>query len=155
MPKREELYVRKIERGTVIDHITAGHAFSVLKILGINGRGGHVVTVAMNVPSRKHGRKDIVKVESRELKPDEVDKIALIAPKATINIIRDFEVVEKKKVELPREIRNIVRCSNPSCVSNAKEPVEPSFAVESVEPLRLRCHYCNRVMERGDILEQF
>jgi len=152
---KKELYIRKIQQGTVIDHITAGHAFDVLKILKITGRNSHVVSVAMNVPSKKYGKKDIVKVDNRELKPEEVDKIALIAPEATINIIRDFEVYEKKKVKLPKEIKDIIKCSNPSCISNAKEPVESLFTVESVNPLKLRCHYCNRIMEKEDILKQF
>ena len=81
--------MKKIKNGTVIDHISAGHALDVLKILGIDGREGHTVSVAMNVLSEKQSKKDIVKVESRELAPGEVDKIALIAPGATINIIRD------------------------------------------------------------------
>ena len=85
----KELYVKKIRNGTVIDHILAGHALDVLKILGIHGGEGHIVSVAMNVVSKKQNKKDIVKVENRELKPSEVDKIALIAPSATISIIRD------------------------------------------------------------------
>ncbi len=91
----KELYVKKIRNGTVIDHIFAGHALDVLKILGIDGREGHIVSAAMNVISKKQNKKDIVKVENRELKPGEVDKIALIAPSATISIIRDYEVAEK------------------------------------------------------------
>src|SRR5438876_804926 len=126
----------------------------VLKILGIDGREGHIVSVAMNVISKKQNKKDIVKVENRELKPGEVDKIALIAPSATISIIRDYEVAEKTRVKLPDSIRGIVRCSNPACVSNA-EPVEPRFSVERQDPLRLRCYYCVRIMEKTDVLKQF
>ncbi len=155
MSRKEELYVRKIESGTVIDHIAAGHSLDVLRILKINGRGESVVSVLINVPSKKVGRKDIVKVDRRELRPEEVDKIALVAPNATINIVRGFEVVDKKKVKLPRLIKGIIRCDNPTCVSNANEPVESIFLVEQVEPLRVRCHYCTRIMESGDILKQF
>jgi aspartate carbamoyltransferase regulatory subunit len=150
----KELYVKKIRNGTVIDHILAGHALDVLKILGIDGREGHIVSVAMNVISKKQNKKDIVKVENRELKPGEVDKIALISPSATISIIRDYEVAEKTRVKLPDSIRGIVRCSNPACVSNA-EPVEPKFSVERQDPLRLRCYYCVRIMEKIDVLKQF
>jgi aspartate carbamoyltransferase regulatory subunit len=150
----KELYVKKIRNGTVIDHILAGHALDVLKILGIHGGEGHIVSVAMNVISKKQNKKDIVKVENRELKPGEVDKIALIAPSATISIIRDYEVAEKTRVKLPDSIRGIVRCSNPACVSNA-EPVEPKFSVERQDPLRLRCYYCVRIMEKTDVLKQF
>ena len=149
------LRVSKIKNGTVIDHITSGHALDVVKILGITGKSGNIVTIAMNVPSKRMGKKDIVKIEGRELKAEEVDKIALIAPNATINIIRDYEVVEKKRVQLPKVIKNIVRCANPACISNSNEPVQPTFYVESQEPLYLKCHYCGYLMERDEILKQF
>jgi aspartate carbamoyltransferase regulatory subunit len=93
-------------------------------------------------------RKDIVKVEDRELKPEEVDKIALIAPQATINIIRDSEVVAKHKVFLPESIEGIIRCANPNCISNAeREPVISRFIRVSENPLRFRCFYCERIIE--------
>ena len=149
------LRVSKIRNGTVIDHITSGHALDVAKILGITGKSGNIVTIAMNVPSKRMGKKDIVKIEGRELKAEEVDKIALIAPNATINIIRDYKVVEKKRVQLPKIIKNIVRCANPACISNSNEPVQPTFYVESQEPLYLKCHYCGYLMERDEILKQF
>jgi aspartate carbamoyltransferase regulatory subunit len=155
MQSRQELYVKKIKDGTVIDHITPGFALDVLKILEINGKRGEVVSTAINVESKHLHHKDIVKIQDRELKPNEVDKIALIAPNATINIIRNFEVVSKKVVELPSTIRGIITCDNPSCVSNSREPVDPNFGVEGREPIRLRCHYCGHVMEREDILKQF
>ncbi|UCF58862.1 MAG: aspartate carbamoyltransferase regulatory subunit, partial [Candidatus Bathyarchaeota archaeon] len=91
---RKTLWVSKIKDGTVIDHITSGHALDVVRILGITGRSEGVVTVAMNVPSKKLGVKDMVKVEGRELNSKEVDKIALLAPHASINIVRDYKVVE-------------------------------------------------------------
>jgi len=150
-----ELRVKKIREGTVIDHISAGTALSVLHILGLTGKGENVVTIAMNVPSKKLGRKDIVKVEERALNAEEVDKIALIAPRATINIIRDYAVVAKQKTRLPNVIRGIVRCDNLSCVSNSDEPIQPTFFVEREDPLRLRCYYCNRIMDKEDVLKQF
>ncbi len=152
---RKTLWVSKIKDGTVIDHITSGHALDVIRILGITGRSKGVVTVAMNVPSKNLGVKDIVKVEGRELNSKEVDKIALLAPHASINIIRDYKVVEKQLVKLPSVIRGIVRCANPSCISNSSEPVEAKFYVDCEEPLRLRCHYCGCVMEKADALKQF
>ncbi len=151
----KDLYITKIRNGTVIDHIAPGYALDVLKILGIDGQEGNVVSVAMNVTSKKTAKKDIVKVENRELKQDEVDKIALIAPRATINIIRDYNVAEKTRVKLPESIKGIVRCANPSCVSNAGEPVIPKFKVEKTDPLKLRCFYCSRFMEKPDVLNQF
>lgn len=149
-----ELRIEKIKEGTVIDHITAGHALSVLRILGMTGKD-NVVSVAMNVPSHKLGKKDIVKVENRELNAEEVDKIALIAPKATINIIRNYSVTEKQRAKLPKIIRGIIKCDNMMCVSNSKEPTQPTFLMEREDPLRLRCYYCNRIMDKDDILKQF
>jgi len=149
------LYVKKIRNGTVIDHIDAGHALDVLRILNINGKRGEVVSAVMNVESKQLGRKDIVKIEDRELNPQEVDKIALIAPRAAINIIREYEVASKKRVRLPETIKGIIWCSNPSCVVNAREPVTSEFRVEVVEPLRIRCHYCGRIMGKDDVLKQF
>jgi len=155
MSKRT-LRVSKIRNGTVIDHITKGHALDVVKILGIDGRSDRVVTITMNVPSGKLGVKDIVKIEGRELNPEEVDRIALIAPHATINIIRNYKVAEKQTVKLPSVIYGIVKCTKPSCISNNEnEPVKPIFYVEKEDPLRLRCHYCGNIIEEGDILQQF
>ena len=152
---RKTLRVSKIRDGTVIDHITGGHALDVIKILGITGRVNEVVTVAMNVPSKTVGVKDMVKIEGRELKSEEVDKIALLAPHATINIIRNYKVAEKQRVKLPDTIGGIVKCANPACISNSKEPVQPTFYVDGKEPLRLRCHYCGYIMEKQDVLKQF
>lgn len=155
MQTRQELYVRKIKDGSVIDHITPGFALDVLKILGIDGKDGEVVTAAMNVESKRQHHKDIVKIQNRELKPGEVDKIALIAPNATINIIRNYDVASKKVVELPIVIRGILKCDNPSCISNSREPVDPQFRVDQREPIRLRCYFCGHIMEREDVLKQF
>jgi aspartate carbamoyltransferase regulatory subunit len=142
----KELKIQPIKDGTVIDHITAGNAIKVLHIMGIPRTNSSTVSVAMNVKS-KMGKKDIVKVENRELDPHEMDKIALIAPKATINIIRNYEVKEKHKVVLPEEIIGIVKCSNPTCVSNYNEPVKSRFTVTCTEPLRIKCYYCEREPE--------
>jgi aspartate carbamoyltransferase regulatory subunit len=149
------LLVSKIKDGTVIDHITGGHALDVVKILGITGRTNGVVLIAMHVPSKHLDAKDIVKVEGRELQPKEVDKIALLAPHASINIIRNYKVVDKKRVKLPSVIRGTVKCGNPACISNSNEPVQPQFYIQSEEPLILRCHYCGYIMEKQDILKQF
>jgi len=147
----KELKIQPIKNGTVIDHITAGNAVKVLHILGIPTSSSSTVSVAMNVNS-KYGKKDIVKVENRELDPYEVDKIALIAPKATINIIRDYEVAEKHRVKLPDEVIGIVRCSNPTCVSNSREPVKSRFIVLKKDPIQIKCYYCER--EPEDIAER-
>lgn len=139
-----ELKVQPIKDGTVIDHITPGNALKVLKILGIaEKQPDSVISIAINVTG-KRGKKDILKIENRELDAREVNKIALIAPNATINIIRNTEVVEKRRVEIPDEIVGIVKCANPNCISNKKEPVEPKFIVKSKNPLKIKCYYCER-----------
>ncbi len=144
----KEMRVRRIEHGTVIDHITAGQALNVLRILGVSGTTSAVVSVAMNVPSGAIGSKDIVKVEDRELKEEEVDRISLIAPNATINIIRDFEVIEKYRVDLPERLDGLVKCSNPNCISNTNEPVISKFLVNK-KPVELRCIYCDHVISES------
>jgi aspartate carbamoyltransferase regulatory subunit len=150
-----ELRVSKIKYGTVIDHITSGHALDVVRILGITGREEGPITIAINVPSKRLKRKDIVKIEGRELKPQEVHKIALIAPHASINIIRDYKVVRKEEVKLPKIIDNIIKCANPACISNSNEPVKSKFYVDCDEPLSLKCHYCGYIVEKKDVLQQF
>jgi aspartate carbamoyltransferase regulatory subunit len=150
-----ELFVSKIKDGTVIDHITGGHALDVVKILGITGREEKTVTIAINVPSKRLKVKDIVKIAGRELNPQEVDKIALLAPRATINIIRNYRVAEKKEVKLPKVIESIIKCTNPACISNSNEPVRARFYVDSEEPLVLKCHYCGYLIEKRDVLQQF
>ncbi|MCX9014713.1 MAG: aspartate carbamoyltransferase regulatory subunit [Candidatus Methanoperedens sp.] len=141
----KDMRVRRIEHGTVIDHIKGGQALNVLHILGISGSTKAVVSVAMNVQSDVLGTKDIVKVEDRELKQEEVDRISLIAPGATINIIRDFKVIEKHIVDLPEIIDGVVKCDNPNCISNSKEPVTSKFTVNK-EPVELRCIYCDHMI---------
>jgi aspartate carbamoyltransferase regulatory subunit len=141
----KEFKVTPIRNGTVIDHINMGMALKVLKIIGIGENVNSTVSVLMHVPSKKAGWKDIVKIEDRELDPKELDKIALISPNATINIIRDYNVAEKFVVEVPNIIRGIMRCANPGCITNQNEPVETEFVVESKKPITLRCVYCDRV----------
>ncbi len=144
----KELKVQPIKNGTVIDHIPSGMALKVLRIIGIDEKGvDSTVSVLMHVPSKGTGWKDIVKVEDRELDPKEVDKVSLIAPSATINIIRNYEVAEKHKVQLPKVVKGIVKCANPSCITNLNEPVETMFTIKSKIPLKLRCHYCDRELE--------
>ena len=149
-----ELKVSKIKDGTVIDHISGGYALDVVKILGITGREKRVMTIAINVPSKHVGVKDIVKIEGRALSSREVNRIALVAPHATINIIRDYSVERKLEVKLPRLIEGIIKCVNPGCISNSNEPADPKFYVQGEEPLLLKCHYCGYVLEKADVLRQ-
>lgn len=138
-----ELRVSKIRNGTVIDHVTGGQALNVLSILGINGSEGLGVSVVMNVPSDRLGRKDVVKVEDRELSQSEVDVISLIAPEASINIIRDFEVVQKNRVDRPESVVGLLSCPNRNCITNETEPVETDFTVVDEG---VRCTYCGTII---------
>ncbi len=145
----KELRVRRIENGTVIDHITAGKALNVLKILELPDSSQGVVSILLNSQG-KYGKKDVVKIEKRELKSEEVDKIALIAPYATINIIRNFNVEQKNKVHIPSYVEGVVRCINPNCISNSNEPTTSKFKVNSENnELELRCFYCGRVISEN------
>ncbi|HOL07595.1 MAG TPA: aspartate carbamoyltransferase regulatory subunit [Methanomassiliicoccaceae archaeon] len=143
----KDFRVTPIRNGTVIDHIDCGQALKVLRIIGITDSVRSTVSVLLHVPSKKDGWKDVIKVEDRELDTKEVDKISLIAPKATINIIRDFNVAEKFNVKLPDVAKGIVRCGNPNCITNMDEPVETEFIVESKDSIVLRCLYCDRIQE--------
>jgi aspartate carbamoyltransferase regulatory subunit len=148
----QTLKVQKIKNGIVIDHIPCGMALKVLKILKIDGDIGSTVSLVMHVKS-KIGYKDVVKIEGRYLDEKEIDKIALIAPTATVNVIENYKVVKKHKVELPDEIKGIVKCMNPRCITNQREPVVPEFKVVSKNPVIIKCKYCEREMGVEDIIE--
>jgi aspartate carbamoyltransferase regulatory subunit len=144
----KELKVTPIKNGTVIDHIDPGMALKVLRIAGVTGEEvTSTVSVVMHVHSST-GWKDIVKVEDRELLPAQVNQIALISPNVTINIIRNYKVVEKYKPTVPEIINGIVKCNNPNCISNQeREPVESKFKVISKGPAKVRCLYCGKITE--------
>ena len=146
------LKVQKIRNGIVIDHIPCGLALKVLKILGIEGDIGSTVSMVMHVKG-KYGWKDIVKIEDRFLEERELDKIALVAPTATVNIIKDYRVVKKHRVKVPEHIVGIVRCPNPKCITNQREPITPEFYTVSKQPLIIKCRYCERDMEADEIIE--
>jgi len=139
------LRVKPIQNGIVIDHIPAGKSTHVLSILNIGEDFSETVTIAMNVPSKKNKKKDIVKVENKDLSEDEFNQLAVIAPSATINKIKDSEVVEKKQVVLPKKIIGSIKCGNPDCITNKeREPVTSVFLVKNTKPLVLTCKYCER-----------
>lgn len=149
MGEEKELRVRRIKNGTVIDHITAGQALNVIKILGLPDASEGVVSILLNSPG-EHGKKDVVKIENRELKVTEVDRIALIAPNATINIIRNFNVSQKKKVHIPEFMEGVIRCINPNCISNSDEPITSKFNVTVDDDMpKLSCTYCGRVISEN------
>jgi aspartate carbamoyltransferase regulatory subunit len=152
MSDTSQLLVRRIRDGTVIDHIENGKALIVLRVLNITGKEGNVITVALNVPSSKHGKKDIMKVENKFLEKDETDKLALIAPHATINIIRDYKLVEKRKINLPDSIIGIFKCPNLNCVTNSEEYIRPTIDIIDKEQITLKCRYCARTITIDELV---
>ncbi len=145
--EQSELLVRRIKEGTVIDHIDEGKGLQVLNALEINGKDGSLITIALNVPSGKFKKKDIIKVENKFLKDDDTNKLAVIAPKATINIIKEYKLVEKRRVSLPNEIDRIFRCSNPDCITNSSERIESVMDVIDKDGHVLKCRYCSRILD--------
>jgi len=145
--QESELIVRRIREGTVIDHIDEGRGLDVLGALKIDGRDGSLITVALNVPSGKYSKKDIIKVENKLLVDEDTSKLAIIAPKSTVNIIRDYKLVEKRRVSLPSEIDRIFRCSNPDCITNSGEHIESVMDVVDRERPVLKCRYCSRILD--------
>jgi len=148
---KKELKISAIKNGTVIDHISPKKALEVVRILDLED-STHPLTLAINVQSRHMKKKDVVKIENRELSESEVNEIALVAPKSTISIIKDYEVVEKRKIELPDVIQGILSCMNPNCISK-REGVS-KFLVEKRSPTVLRCYYCERLLEEDDIAKR-
>lgn len=146
---RKELAVAALRGGTVIDHIPTDALFRAVRILGIE-RLGSAVTVGNNLASKALGRKGIIKVADVEFAPEELSRIALIAPSAVVNIIRDYEVVEKHRITLPDKVAGIVRCGNPKCITN-HEPMATRFSVVSRDPVTLRCDYCGHSFSGKDI----
>ncbi|HWQ67118.1 MAG TPA: aspartate carbamoyltransferase regulatory subunit [Methanospirillum sp.] len=140
---KEGVTISPIRNGTVIDHITGGEALNVLRILGITGSTEECVSVATHVESHELGTKDVVKIENRELRAEEVDRIALIAPGATINIIRDRRVIDKQGVEIPDILTGTLRCPNTCCITNTNEPILSRFTVQGT---RFICEYCDTVI---------
>ena len=143
--------VRRIKEGTVIDHIDEGKGLQVLDALRIDGKDGSLITVALNVPSGKSKKKDIIKVENKFLKDDDTNKIAIISPKATINIIKNYKLIEKRRVSLPNEIDRIFRCSNPDCITNSTEHIESVMDLIDKETMILKCRYCARILDVNEI----
>ena len=145
--------VTAIQNGTVIDHIPSGHAMRVLDMLGINKASSVPVSMVMNVPSKKMGTKDIIKVEDRELTQSELNRLALVAPDAHDAIIRAYSVAEKMTIELGDEVTNVVRCTFSNCITtNLREPLPHRLKVLSREPLELRCHYCGRPQDLEELV---
>ena len=137
--------VTAICNGTVIDHIPAGHALQVIKMLRIDTNRSNPVSLVMNVPSDKMGRKDLLKIEDLELNQEELDRLALISPNASVAIIRNYGVAEKRVVDLAEEMVNVARCTFSNCITkNPREPLPQKLILYSRDPLEVRCYYCGK-----------
>ena len=143
---RKELVVSALENGTVLDHIPAENVYKALRILNLKGIENQI-TIGINLNSKQHGKKGIIKIADKFFEDDELNKLALLAPEATVNVIRDFKVVEKKKVELPKEISGIAKCMNTKCVTN-HQPINTRFTVNvKGNETSLLCHYCEKISD--------
>lgn len=146
--------VTAIRNGTVIDHIPTGRAMQVIKILGIDTTRATPISLVMNVPSDKLGRKDVLKIEDRELNQEDLDRLALISPAASIAIIRNHAVAEKMDVELSEDLVNIAKCSFSNCITkNEREPLPQRLRVMKNEPIEVRCYYCGKGQDIEDLIE--
>ena len=148
--EERHLVVTAIKNGTVLDHIPAEQIYRVMDILELRGAPNQI-TVGINLESKSYGKKGIIKIADRWLEDAEVNRLALVAPNATINIIKDFQVIEKKVIRTPKEITGIAKCSNPKCITN-HEPIKTRFTtIEQDGEISLLCHYCEKVTPAQNI----
>ncbi|RNC63559.1 aspartate carbamoyltransferase regulatory subunit [Proteiniphilum sp. X52] len=146
----KELQVAALENGTAIDHIPSDAVFKVVSLLQLQKLNNRI-TIGNNLKSNKMGSKGIIKVSDKFFREDELNRIALVAPNVNLNIIRNFEVIEKKKVVLPDEIVEIVKCNNPKCITN-NEPMKTRFHVTDKEKVELQCHYCEVKIKKEEVV---
>ena len=142
---KDKLQVAALENGTVIDHIPSELVFQIVDLLGLKNLDSSV-TIGYNLVSQKIGRKGIIKIADKFFTDEEISRLSIVAPNVVLNIIKDYEVVEKKTVIIPNELHGIVRCHNPKCISN-NEPMASFFHVIDKEQRLLKCHYCEKEMK--------
>ncbi len=146
----KELVVSALENGTVLDHIPAEKIYTALEILNLKAIENRI-TLGINLSSKLFGKKGIIKIEDKFFEDEELNKLALIAPQATVNIIRDFKVVEKKKLVMPEEVHGICKCRNPKCVTN-HQPIKTWFkTINNGNEISLLCHYCEKLTDSKHI----
>ena len=146
---KKEMMVAAIQNGTVIDHIPAAKTYQVASLLGLYELTS-AVTIGNNFVSEKVGKKGIIKVSDKFFTNEEISRLSVVAPKAVLNIIRDYEVVEKKTVETPDELRGIIKCNNPVCITN-NEPMSTVFHVVDKEHGICKCHYCDKEQDMNRV----
>jgi len=147
---KKELQVAALENGTAIDHIPPEQLFRVAHLIGLSKMENRI-TFGNNLESKKMGRKGMIKIADKFFEEDEINRIALVAPNVILNIIRGYEVVEKKNITLPDELIGIVKCNNPKCITN-NEPMTTHFYVTDKEKGIIKCRYCERKISKEDIV---
>jgi len=147
---KKELRVNAIKNGTVIDHIPAGDLFKVIKILGLHNIK-NTMTLGNNLESKTQGHKGIIKISELFFKNDDIDRIALAAPNAKLNIIKDYVVVEKRQVNVPDSVTGIAKCVNPKCVTNFEDNITTKFTVIDKDNVTLKCHYCEKITNKENL----
>ena len=149
MNEKKELQVAALENGTVIDHIPSDKVFTVVSLLDLQNTDGNI-TIGNNFESKKLGKKGIIKVADRFFTDEEVSRLSVVAPNIKLNIIRHYEVVEKKQIVMPDELKGIVKCNNPKCITN-NEPMQTWFHVVDKDLGILKCHYCEKEQQKDNI----
>lgn len=148
--EKGQLRVNAIKNGSVIDHIPVEHLFKVVRLLHLEELQVPI-TIGQNLRSKKIGQKGIIKVEDKYFTQDELNRLALVSSEIVVNIIEDYEVVEKKNVQLPDDIVGLVRCPNPKCITN-NEPMKSAFRLLDRQQEIMQCKYCTRKVHRGEIV---
>lgn len=149
MSEKTELEVSAIQNGTVIDHIPADVTFKIVQILDLYSHPD-AITIGTNLESKTLGKKGIIKISGRFISDEEIGRLSVVAPNVTLNIIRDYKIVEKKYVQYPKQIIGVVKCSNPKCITN-HQPVPTKMEVFDIRYKSLRCVYCERVMQHAEV----
>lgn len=148
---KSTLSVAAIKNGTVIDHITAGQGLSIVNLLRLS-HNHQQVTIGLNLPSKNMGYKDLVKVEGQELTKNDVDRVAILAPTATINIIKGYDVTKKFKVTVPEKIKGLFTCPNPVCITNHEAMTTLFTTIQNKKDLQLRCEFCEKIFSRAELV---
>ena len=146
---KKELQVAAIENGTVIDHIPAEKTYEVAKPLNLHTLT-EPPTIGHNPPPSKLGKKGIIKIADKYFTDEEINRLSVVAPKIVLNIIKNYEVVEKKTVETPDELHGIIKCNNPKCITN-NEPMQTYFTVVDKAHGIVKCHYCDKEQQLDDV----
>lgn len=145
---KQELQVAALKDGTVIDHIPSDKLFTVVSLLGLEHMDNNI-TIGFNLESKKLGKKGIIKIAGKFFCDEEINRISVVAPHVKLNIIRDYEVVEKKEVQMPDDLKDIIKCANPKCITN-NEPMPTRFHVVDKENCVVKCHYCEKEQRKEE-----